>query len=537
VTPLSTLLDVQQGAAVVASGGIVVYPTETLWGLGGNARDSAVAARVRAIKMVPSPLVGQGTLGTIPSPLVGQGRSGGPAPALSTRPFAVLVDSRERFLSVVSGDTPGLRNLVARFWPGALTIAVPTSDAALLKACGKDGRVAFRLSANPVACRLAEACGGFLISTSANFSGARPPASLCEVAVDLVALTAGCVALSSTRRESADACGLAGSGPDPAASGRGEAPWPQPGESSLGVASTLIAWDGDCWRVERDGAVPRQRLAEVVQIDTDCEVTPFFEGALVCHQPRDGYRFSVDSLLLAHFVLTSGRAVGRFLDLGAGCGVISLLLAKAQAAHAVLRHDLAAVRCSAPAGILPGPASLAVEIQELLARCCKETLDSNGASGLVRAIRADVRSLRGVVEPGRFDTVVSNPPYHPAASSRDNAAPETTTARHEVACTMSDVLSAARLALPEGGRLFLTYPASRLDELLAALPLHKLKACRLRMVHSLPGRDAGAFLLEAVKSRARDLVVEPPLITHAEGGAYAAWYAELRRLCLGPGTA
>lgn len=193
---------IERLCGLVAAGGVVVYPTETLWGIGGDARRLDVVARVRAVK----------------------GISG-------DRPFPVLVDSMERALAVGGGEAPGFEALVRRFWPGGLTLAVPVSDPALAGASGPYGTVGLRLSADPVATRLAGAAGGFLVSTSANFTGSPPPTSLGEVDGRLLALVDG---------------------------------WPDQDVLCRGVASTVLELAGGNWVVRRAGAVSAAELAEVV---------------------------------------------------------------------------------------------------------------------------------------------------------------------------------------------------------------------------------------------------------------------------------
>lgn len=191
--------------AVVERGGLVVYPTETLWGIGGDARRMDVVRRVLACKGIDE-----------------------------LRPFPVLADSVERVLSVVAGDIPGLKELARRFWPGSLTLAVPVSDPQLARCSGLDGRVGLRVSSLALPCRLAKACGGFLISTSANLTGAPPPRSLAQVDPVVTRSVDGVIGAGT----------LAG-----------------------GEPSTLLVYRDDRWVLGRAGAIPLSELEEVVEVD------------------------------------------------------------------------------------------------------------------------------------------------------------------------------------------------------------------------------------------------------------------------------
>lgn len=235
--------------------------------------------------------------------------------------------------------------------------------------------------------------------------------------------------------------------------------------------------------------------------------TPFFDGALTIVQPERGYRFSADSLLLARFALSGGTAQEPFVDLGAGCGVISALLAAG--------------------GLATG---LALELQEELHAAAMETLAANPSCAELRTACADLRELGGVVEAGSHPTVVCNPPYFELGAGRVSPDETTATARHELACTMEDVLSAARYILPPGGRCFLVYPSARLPLLMELMPRHKLHPVRLQFVHPTSGRDASHFLVEGAKSEGPDLKVARPLVTHADGGGYGDWFEDLKKL-------
>jgi len=241
------------------------------------------------------------------------------------------------------------------------------------------------------------------------------------------------------------------------------------------------------------------------------EETPILDGRLLCVQPRPGYRFSVDALLLAHFVLVRAGRPGSLVELGAGCGIVSLLLARG--------------------GFEAGTA---IEIEPVLHHCCRETMRRNGLASSFRSIRGDLRTIREHVAPGNHAVMVSNPPFFPVASGRVSPDPVEAGARFETRCTMRDVLSAARYALAPGGRLFLIYPVARLPELMAELPGFKLRATALRMVHPRSDEPAVHFLLESTKSRGPALAVLPPLVTHGEEDSYGIWYPELKHLTLDP---
>ncbi|MDQ7038316.1 MAG: methyltransferase, partial [Aquificota bacterium] len=156
-----------------------------------------------------------------------------------------------------------------------------------------------------------------------------------------------------------------------------------------------------------------------------------FSGKLVVFQPREGYRFSIEALLLAGFVRVRPRAL--VMDLGAGCGIISVTLA--------LRFPLAKM--------------VSLEIQERLSRALILTVRENHLEDRVLPVRGDLRSIPFKGE--RFDVVVANPPFKPPTAGRLPPDRENLLARTETLANLEDFLKAAYALLRPGGRVFLVY--------------------------------------------------------------------------------
>ncbi len=219
-------------------------------------------------------------------------------------------------------------------------------------------------------------------------------------------------------------------------------------------------------------------------------------GDLVFYQPQDGYRFSIDALLLAGFVRLRPRE--RVVDLGAGCGVLALLLAAK----------------------FPQTFFVALELQARLACCVRLNTEANHLFNRVFPVRADLR--KPPLRPASFDVVVTNPPFRAPHTGRLSPSLEERIARHEIKATLTDVLEAAQGLLRERGRLYLVYPAQRLARLLAEARAKRLEPKLLRVVHSYPGDEGRLVLLEAVKGGGEELRILPPLfIYQRRGGPYA----------------
>lgn len=195
---------IQQACEVLRRGGLVAFPTDTLYALGANALDPAAIERVLAVK----------------------GRHHG-------KPLSVLVPSVEAGVGLAAALPDVVRSLMQAFWPGALTVVVKASPPIPSVLRGAAGTVGLRMPAGAVAQALLTAFGGPIIGTSANKSGGADPADAKTVQkavggqIDLV-LDGGRVA--------------------------------------LGVPSTVIDCTTDPARILREGAISRARLQEQIAL-------------------------------------------------------------------------------------------------------------------------------------------------------------------------------------------------------------------------------------------------------------------------------
>jgi len=231
-----------------------------------------------------------------------------------------------------------------------------------------------------------------------------------------------------------------------------------------------------------------------------------FGGKLRCLQPRQGYRFSVDAVLLAHFFTPQPEA--RILDLGAGCGVVSLILS-----HRWPTANL-----------------VALELQPRLAEVVRRNVAINSLASRVTVLEGDCRRITDLLPPNSFDWVAANPPYYPTTSGRHHPETERSQARHEILGTIGEMAQAAAFALKIGGRAAFVYPAAREEILLGVLRENGLAPKRMQMVYPYPGAEAGLVLVKAVKDGGEDVtVLSPFFICQEKGGAYtsemAAMYA------------
>ena len=213
-------------------------------------------------------------------------------------------------------------------------------------------------------------------------------------------------------------------------------------------------------------------------------------------QATAGYRFSLDAFLLADFV--SPGTPQLLLDLGTGCGVIALFLARRFAKAFIV----------------------GLELQDTLIAAAGHNVTANRLTQRVALLQADARQIKNLFSPGAFGMVVCNPPYRVVGSGRINADPSKAMARHELTLTLVQWVESCQHLLPKGGVLTLIYHPSRLAELCVCLMTAHLQPRRLRLVHSILQTPASMVLLEAVVDGRDTLTVLPPLVIYDALGNY-----------------
>ena len=219
-----------------------------------------------------------------------------------------------------------------------------------------------------------------------------------------------------------------------------------------------------------------------------------FDKGICIIQDRFGYRFSVDSVLLAYFARIKRH--DHVVDLGTGNGVIALLLSK----------------------INPESMFLAVEIQSRLADQALRNSIINRVDQRLKVMHEDLQNLPQLFQPNSFDVIISNPPYRAMNSGRVNPNPCRARARHEIFTSLETFISVAGILLKNGGRAYFVLPSFRLAELIPFLKKHHLEPKTLQLLHPYLWEESRHFLIEACKNRQVGLRVLPPLVLYQEKG-------------------
>lgn len=229
-------------------------------------------------------------------------------------------------------------------------------------------------------------------------------------------------------------------------------------------------------------------------------------GDLQLFQAKEGYRFSLDPVLLARFI--GHKAESRIFDLGTGNGILPLLLAKITDAQELV----------------------GIELQESLAERAQRNVEQNFLQDRVRIHVADIRALKHIYPAACADMVVTNPPYRSVASGRTAPNEERAVARHELFGGLREFVSAAGWLLKNGGTFALVHLAERLPALMASMAAVNIEPKRLRMVHSRQGAAARLILLEGRKGGRPGLDVEPPLMIYKNSGSKREYTDEVMKM-------
>lgn len=227
-------------------------------------------------------------------------------------------------------------------------------------------------------------------------------------------------------------------------------------------------------------------------------------GGLKIIQPKKGYRFSLDAVLLSHFCSVSNAR--QVVDLGTGNGVIPLLL--------TTRVDNLKIT--------------GIELQPEMVKRARRTVKINNVEDKIVILEQDINSLDKVISGGWADLVTCNPPFYKIGEGRISLNEEEAIARHEVAISMEEIIIKANYLLNNTGVFALIQRADRLGEIINLFTTYKFNLNRLRFVHTNINSSAKLFLIEGRKNNYSKLEILPPLIIYEADSIYSeevkSWY-------------
>lgn len=207
--------------------------------------------------------------------------------------------------------------------------------------------------------------------------------------------------------------------------------------------------------------------------------------------------FGMDAVLLANFAKV--KTGERVLDLGTGTGIIPILLtAKTE-----------------------GRSFTGLEIQEESADMARRSVQHNHLEEKVEIVTGDIKEAAEIFGPVSFDVITTNPPYMIGQHGIANPSDTKAIARHEVLCTLDDILRESVKVLKPGGKFYMVHRPFRLAEIMSKMVALGLEPKRMRMVHPYIDKEPNMVLIEGVRGGNSRITVERPLIVYKEQGVYS----------------
>lgn len=213
-------------------------------------------------------------------------------------------------------------------------------------------------------------------------------------------------------------------------------------------------------------------------------------------QNKEKFCFGIDAVLLSDFANVKKNE--KMLDIGTGTGIIPILLtAKTEGLHFT-----------------------GLEIQEESANMAHRSVKMNGLEDKVKIVNGDINDALSYFDRESFNVITSNPPYMIESAGEGNEDEPKTIARHEVKCTLDDVIREGSKLLKVSGRFYMVHRPFRLVEIFETFRKYKLEPKRMRMVHPFADKEPNMVLIEAIKGAKPRLKVERPLIVYEKPSIY-----------------
>lgn len=214
-------------------------------------------------------------------------------------------------------------------------------------------------------------------------------------------------------------------------------------------------------------------------------------------QKKDGFCFGVDAVLLANFA--DIRKNDRVIDLGTGTGIIAVLLAAKTGARSIT----------------------GLEIQSQMAEMAARSVELNDLGNKVEIVCGDIKNALHMFGLSSFDAVVTNPPYIHVGGGLTNPSDTKAISRHEILCTLEDIINTSSRILVPGGRFSMIHRPERLADIIYLMRCNSIEPKYLRFVHPSPYKKPNLILIKGIRNGNPQLKVMEPLYVYDEYGNYS----------------
>lgn len=214
-------------------------------------------------------------------------------------------------------------------------------------------------------------------------------------------------------------------------------------------------------------------------------------------QNESGFCFGIDSVLLSDYA-KGIKKDSRVVDIGTGTGIISILLCAKTSLEKIY----------------------GVEIQEDVSEMAKRSVILNDLQTRMEIINSDINNIFEHLEKHKFDVVVTNPPYKKTDTGLTNIEEKKLISRHEVKCTLEDVIKNASTLLKDLGEFYMVHRTERLVDIMCLLRKYKLEPKNIRFVHPKADDKPNLILIRAVRNAKEFLKIDKPLVVYREDGEY-----------------
>ena len=235
-------------------------------------------------------------------------------------------------------------------------------------------------------------------------------------------------------------------------------------------------------------------------------------GERVDDLQRNGYRiiqnperfcFGMDAVLLSSFA--KAKPGEKVLDLGTGNGIVPILMeAKTK-----------------------GEKFFGLEIQEESADLARRSVALNKLEEKIEIVTGDMKEAVNIFGAASFHVITMNPPYMTGNHGIVNPGDAKAIARHEITCSLEDMISQASKVLKCKGRFYMVHRPFRLAEIMTLMVKYHLEPKRMRLVYPYVDKEPNMVLIEGLKGGNSRITVEPPLIVYEKPGVYTE---ELKRM-------